>query len=72
MRGPHDTSPPRLRQIAEDLQAEGWYTIAGTIWQVAEEKEQWERQAQNERPQSVSADAQQGSGHSSSGCVRNG
>ncbi len=40
MNGPHDTSPPRLRQIAEDLSAEGWHTIAGTIWQVADEKEQ--------------------------------
>lgn len=39
MSGPHDTSVPRLRQIAEDLSAEGWHTIAGTISQVADEKE---------------------------------
>jgi hypothetical protein len=35
--GPHDTSPARLRQIAEDLRSEGWYTIAGTIAQLADE-----------------------------------
>jgi hypothetical protein len=35
--GPHSTSPERLRQIAEDLRSEGWYTIAGTISQVADE-----------------------------------
>ena len=39
MSGPHDTSPDRLRQIAEDLSAEGWHTIAATISQVADEKE---------------------------------
>ena len=39
MNGPHDTSPPRLRQIAEDLSAEGWHTWAGTIAQVADEIE---------------------------------
>lgn len=37
MSGPHDTSPARLRQIAEDLHSEGWYTIAGTIDQLAGE-----------------------------------
>lgn len=40
MSGPHNTSPGRLRQIAEDLSAEGWHTIAGTIAQVADEKTQ--------------------------------
>jgi len=43
MKGPHDTSPPRLRQIAEDLSAEGWHTWAGTISQVADELEERER-----------------------------
>jgi hypothetical protein len=42
----HNTTPERLRQIAEDLRSEGWYTIAGTIAQVADEKEEWQRQAQ--------------------------
>ena len=39
MSAPHDTSPPRLRQIAESLSLEGWHTWAGTIDQVATEIE---------------------------------
>jgi hypothetical protein len=37
--GPHNTSPPRLRQIADDLRTEGWHGFAGTIDQVADERE---------------------------------
>jgi len=37
---PHDTSIPRLRQIAEDLSDEGWHTWAGTVSQVADELEE--------------------------------
>ena len=57
--GIHNTSPERLRQIAADLWSEGWYTIAQTIAEVAEEKEQWLVQQLNGKRPSVSDDAKQ-------------
>lgn len=62
----HNTAPDRLRQIAEDLQAEGWYTIASTIAQVADEKEEWQ-QAQNVKQQNELGVAKKGSSRLRSG-----